>query len=127
MDDQELLDAIDYFDKAARSSDREFATPILDADYKLVLVHPEPAEVSRERWIEMLPDYIVHEWVVEQRRIDHDGDVAAVLETVRMRATVLGQDRSGLFIIGDVWRRRPDGWKIWRRQSTPLTAGPMPE
>jgi hypothetical protein len=43
-----------------------------------------------------------------------------------MSATVLGEDRSGTFIITDVWRHRSDGWRVWRRHSTPMFAGDMP-
>jgi len=42
-----------------------------------------------------------------------------------MTAMVLGEDRSGAFVISDVWLRGADGWRIWRRHSTPLAAGPM--
>jgi len=52
--------------------------------------------------------------------------VAAVLSKVYMRATVLGEDRSGLFVISDFWRHGKDGWRVWRRHSSPLTAGEMP-
>jgi hypothetical protein len=30
-------------------------------------------------------------------------------------------------VITDVWRRGQDGWRLWRRFSTPMTAGAMPE
>jgi hypothetical protein len=43
-----------------------------------------------------------------------------------MNATVLGVDRSGLFVLSDIWLRGDDGWRIWRRHSTPLAAGVMP-
>jgi hypothetical protein len=43
-----------------------------------------------------------------------------------MHAIVLGEDRSGLFVISDVWRRRGGSWKVWRRHSTPLAAGVTP-
>jgi hypothetical protein len=29
-------------------------------------------------------------------------------------------------VLDDVWRRRADGWRVWRRHSTPLAAGRMP-
>jgi len=32
-----------------------------------------------------------------------NGETAAVLHRVRMEATVVGQDRSGIFVISDVW------------------------
>jgi hypothetical protein len=45
---------------------------------------------------------------------------------VQVRATVLGEDRSGPFVTSDLWRLRGDSWRIWRRHSTPLLAGAMP-
>jgi ketosteroid isomerase-like protein len=82
--------------------------------------------MPRSRWLEVLADYVVHEYEVEESSVDRDGDCAAALQRVRMRATVLGEDRSGTFVISDVWRLRADGWRIWRRHSTPLSAGGMP-
>jgi ketosteroid isomerase-like protein len=99
---------------------------VLDEDYRLVLVAPARAVMPRDRWLDVLKDYIVHDYAVEEQMVDEDGDCAAVLSRVRMTATVLGEDRSGTFAISDVWRRRDDGWRIWRRHSTPLSAGPMP-
>jgi hypothetical protein len=82
--------------------------------------------MPRAAWLATLPDYIVHSWDVEEETIDVDGDLAAVLRRVNMQATVLGVDRSGLFVISDIWRKRDDGWRIWRRHSTPLSAGSLP-
>lgn len=51
-----------------------------------------------------------------------------VLTLGTQHATVLGVDRSGRFVISDCWRRGADGkWRVWRRHSTPLSAGVMPE
>jgi ketosteroid isomerase-like protein len=117
---------MDAFDACVLGRDQELAATVLDADYALVLVEPSAAVVPRERWLEMLPDYVVHSYAVEHVEVDADGDTAAVLQRVQMRATVLGVDRSGAFALSDVWRRRSDGWRVWRRHSTPLSAGPMP-
>lgn len=35
--------------------------------------------MSRTRWLEVLPDYVVHSYSVEERVVDLDGDVAAVI------------------------------------------------
>jgi len=43
-----------------------------------------------------------------------------------MDAAVFGADRSGLFAVTDTWLRDDDGWRVWRRHSTPMTAGAMP-
>ena len=82
--------------------------------------------MARDRWLELLPDYVVHEYQVEERVIDAADNVAAVLQRVSMRATVSGQDRSGTFVISDFWRRSAAGWQIWKRHSTPFDAGRMP-
>ena len=116
----------DDFDRVVLSRDRELAAEVLAEDYALVLVHPEPAVVPRSAWIEMLPDYVVHEWEVQEQKIEVRNDLGAVLQRIRMEATVLGQDRSGPFVVSDLWVPVDDVWRVWRRHSTPLSAGRMP-
>lgn len=123
---QALERQIEAFDRCVTERDAELADRVLDEDFALVLVHPQHAEMPRGRWLEVLPDYVVHSWEVEERIVEVDGDMAAVLRRVRMAATILGEERSGLFVISDIWRRRGDMWRIWRRHSTPLAAGSMP-
>lgn len=106
--------------------DATAAADVLDDDYQLVLVHPARLVVSRDRWLETLDSYVVSSYEVDEQLVDVDGDCAAILQRVRMSATVFGQDRSSTFVITDLWRRRSDGWRIWRRHSTPLTAGDLP-
>ncbi len=125
--DHALERQLDAFDRCVAERDAELADRVLDEDYALVLVQPQRAEMPRGRWLEVLPDYVVHSYEVEERIVEVDGDTAAVLQRVRMAATVLGEERSGLFVISDTWRRRGDHvWRIWRRHSTPLAAGSMP-
>lgn len=114
------------FDRCIADRDQAAAEAVLDADYALLLVQPGKAVMPRARWLEVLQDYVVHDCVVEDSIVDVDGDLATVLHRDRMSATVLGEDRSGTFVITDVWRQRSDGWKVWRRHSTPLSAGNMP-
>ena len=114
------------FDRCVTERDAVLAAAVLDPDYALVLVQPAPARVPRERWLALLPDYVVHSWSVEEESVDVDGDVAVALRRVAMTATVLGEDRSGTFVLTDVWRRRGDDWRVWRRHSTPLSAAAMP-
>ena len=114
------------FDRCVIERDHAIAERVLHDGYALVLVQPTPAIMPRQRWLDVLDDYIVHDYAVEESHIHQDGSTAAVLQRVRMSATVLGEDRSGLFVLSDVWRRGHDGWRIWRRHSTPLAAGPLP-
>ena len=122
----ELPDAIRTFQRCIEDRDRHGAETVLDDGYALVLVAPAPATMPRAQWLEVLENYIVHEYDIEEQIADDDGSEAAVLSRVRMRATVLGQDRSGTFVLSDFWRKRNGSWKVWRRHSTPFTAGGMP-
>ena len=123
--DSLLARAADW-DRAILERDRELAGRILAEDYALVLVHPTPATMPRERWLDVLPEYVVHTWVVEEQVTDVNQGVGTMLQRVRMEAAVLGEDRSGLFVISDVWLFTDGEWRVWRRHSSPLSAGPMP-
>ena len=103
------------------------AALLMEAGYCLVLVEPVRFVAEREGWLRTLADYYVHEWQVDERIVDVDGALAVIHQRVLMRATVNGQDRSGSFIITDVWRLSAGEWRVWRRYSTPRTPGqPMP-
>jgi hypothetical protein len=124
--DEELQRQLANFQACIERRDEPLARSVLDEGYALMLVVPQPAVVPRSRWLEVLPDYVVHSYAVKHVEVDVDGDVAVVLQRVQMEATVLGEDRSGMFVLTDVWLRRPIGWRLWRRHSTPHSAGPMP-
>jgi ketosteroid isomerase-like protein len=124
--DERIDDAMVAFQGCIERRDRAAAEQVLDEDFALVLVEPTRAVMARDRWLDVLGEYVVHEYVIDEQVVDVDGDCAAVLHRVRMRATVMGNDRSGTFVLSDMWRRREGRWRIWRRHSTPLSAGSMP-
>jgi len=123
----DLESASAEFQRCIEQRDGDAAAAVLDEDYALVLVQPVRAEVGRERWLAMLADYVVQTYDMQERIIDVDGECAAVLHRAQMSATVNGIDRSGLFAVSDIWRLRDGHWRVWRRHSTPLSAGPMPD
>jgi hypothetical protein len=122
----DLTEAIRDFDRCIEQRHRVAAESLLDDDYALVLVVPSPAVMPRPRWLEVLADYLVEDYLIEEQIVNEDGPHAAVLTRARMRATVLGEDRSGVFVISDFWRMSNGHWRLWRRHSTPLTAGALP-
>ncbi len=126
MTSHDLAAAMKNFDEAVQQREHTLAQRVLDEEFALVVAHPAFARVPRARWLEILEHYVVHSYDVEEQHIDQSGDVAAILSRVHMRATVLGEDRSGLFVISDFWRLTNDGWKVWRRHSSPMTAGELP-
>ena len=110
---EDLLRRAALWDQAIEERDEAAAAELLAAEFAFELVQPVRNVMTREVWLEVLADYVVHEWDVEEQIIDVDGDYAATLRRVRMQATVMGEDRSGIFVISD----------MWRRHSTPLSAG----
>jgi ketosteroid isomerase-like protein len=122
----ELLERWRGWQRSIEARDATAAARFLDDDYHLQLVLPTRAVFPRSEWLQTLADYVVHGYEVAESIVSIDGDLAVVFHRAHMRATVFGADRSGEFVITDVWRRRDGQWRVWRRQSTPLTAGAMP-
>lgn len=128
MVDEALQTQLAAFQACILDRDVVGAEQVLDADFALVLVYPAAATVPRAQWLATLPVYDIHQYDVEECmvEIDRDGDTATMLHRATMACHVDGVDRSGTFVISDVWRKRADGWRVWRRHSTPLTAVALP-
>jgi hypothetical protein len=126
MSDPALIRQMEAFERVVLRLDAELALTVLHPDYALVLVVPVPAVMPRDRWLEVLPEYRVEAYGVQEQHLDVQGNCATLMQRVNMTATVLGENRSGIFVISDVWLRSDKGWRIWRRHSTPLAAGLMP-
>lgn len=118
----ELLARAALWDGAILERDEALARQLLDPGFAFEIVQPVRSVMTYDVWLEVLADNVVHEWEVEEQVVDLDGDYAALLQRVRMRATVMGEDRSGIFVLSDLWRRVGGEWVVWRRHSTPLSA-----
>jgi hypothetical protein len=123
---QELIDRWRGWQRSIEERDREAAAAgYLAEDYALELVQPSRAVFARHR-LETLREYVVSAYDIEEQIVDMAGDLGVVIHRARMQATVFGTDRSGTFVLTDVWRRQDGAWRVWRRYSTPLAAGEMP-
>lgn len=112
---------------ALEARDVEGIDEYLHEDYALVLVVPRPVTMPRAEWLRLLPDYVVHGYEIHEQTVHIAGNTAALLTLATQQATVLGADRSGRFVLSDIWLHAGDGeWRVWRRHSTPATAGEMP-
>jgi ketosteroid isomerase-like protein len=123
MSEKDLLERNEAWEQAIFRRDPNAADAVVAEGFALVFVHPVKASVSREQWMAMLPDYVVHEWNVQERVVDISGDTASIMQRIGMKATVAGEDRSGPFVISDTWRHMDGNWQVWRRHSTPLQTG----
>ena len=122
----DIVERADAWQRAIEARDPEAAAEYLAADYALVVTHPEIAVVPREEWLRMLPGYDVRAYEIQHRSLEIRADVAAVVQRVEMTAVVNGTDRSGIFVLVDLWIDDAGAWRVWRRHSTPLSAGTMP-
>jgi Domain of unknown function (DUF4440) len=124
--DTQLGDRTDRWQLTIQARDPEGAARFLSDDYALVILQPQPAVVRRDEWLRMLPDYVVSGYSVEERIVETGSDLCTVFQRVDQTAVVKGVERSGIFILVDVWVREADEWRVWRRHSTPLSAGAAP-
>lgn len=123
--EQEIVERAEAWQRAIEARDPDAAGAILAADYALVVTHPARAVMPRDAWLALLPEYVVTGYEVESQTVDVRGDFATVAQRVDQQATVRGDDRSGPFVLVDVWTRADGEWRVWRRFSTPLTAGEL--
>jgi hypothetical protein len=125
--ERDLLERWQGWQRSIEERDVAAADGYLDDAFALELVVPQGTMVPRASWLETLPEYVVSSYAIHERFVDVDGDLGVILHRATMLATMFRADRSGTFVITDVWRRRNDVWRVWRRHSTPFQAGPMLE
>ena len=124
--EQEIGDRTDRWQVAIESRDQEAAARILADDYALVILQSPPIVVPRDEWLRMLPDYDVRRYAVAERIVQASENVVTVFQRVDQTAVVKGVERSGIFILVDVWVLEAGAWRVGRRHSSPLSAGPAP-
>jgi ketosteroid isomerase-like protein len=124
--ERDIADRTDRWQRAIEERDPEAAASLLSVDYALVILQPQPAVVGREEWMRMLPDYHVSAYSVEERIVQAGHGLCTVFQRVDQTAVVKDVERSGIFILLDVWMQEADTWRVWRRHSTPLSAGAAP-
>ena len=124
--EDEILSRADAWQRAIEARDPVAAAKYLADDYALVVTNPEQAVMPREEWLRLLPDYDMRSYDIQHREVSVRAGVGVVVQRVTMTAVVAGADRSGTFVLVDLWSEEEGGWRVWRRHSTPLTAGAVP-
>lgn len=82
----------------------------------------EAGQVRLDRYLANVATYNLHEDRWEASDVRVVGDVAVVTSRFWQRATPGGRDRSGRFVLTDVWDRRGGTWRVVARWSTWLDA-----
>ena len=99
--------------KAWKDNDMLFLENILAPDFRLLT--SELWIMPREQWLANIPNYICEEFQYRKQEVREYGNTAIVQSLTSQKANFNGQDRSGDFLITDVWVKHTDGWKVVHR------------
>ena len=88
--------------------------------------------VPRQAWLTLLKDYYVTEsFSIDDIKVNVYDNTAVAMLMFTQKATVRRQDRSGQFVLTDIWYKGNKGWRIAERHSTrpgpPVPAGMQPK
>lgn len=118
-DIQTLKDlSIEWMD-AWRTKDSIKLERILAPDYRLVFAAPTVQVVPRSKWMQVA----LHGYDCESfKYLDFDirvyGNTAIVQSTYEQKAILNGTDRSGKFMITDVWVKNKGQWQVVHRHTS---------
>ena len=106
---------------AWKKKDRAVCERILAEDF--LLTSARGVLMPKSEWLDAaMGPFSCEEFEWDEIRVRPFGDVAIVHAKARQRASVSGQDWSGLVLLTDVWVRRDERWQIVSRHGTgPLT------
>ena len=102
--------------KAWKNNDMPFLENILAPDFRLLT--SELWVMPREQWLANIPNYICEEFEYRQQEVREYGNTAIVQSFTSQKANFNGQDRSGDFLITDVWVKHTDSWKVVHRHTS---------
>ena len=75
--------------------------------------------VPRQSWLNLLHDgYVTHSFSIDDIKVNIYGNTAVAMLMFTQNATVRGQDRSGQFVLTDIWYKKNNDWLIAERHST---------
>ena len=87
--------------------------------------------VPKQSWLNLLKDYVTESFTIDDIKVNVYGNTAIAILMFTQKATVRGLDRSGQFVLTDIWYKGNKGWLIAERHSTrpgpPVPAGMQPK
>lgn len=74
--------------------------------------------VPKQHWLSILKDYKTESFTIDDIKVNVYGNTAIAMLMFTQIATVREQDRSGQFVLSDIWVKEDKGWKIAERHSS---------
>ena len=117
---EQVIEAEKLFAAAIKTQDtlqtKKFQT---DTDFLAYTVEGIPIQiVPKQSWLTMLKDYVTQSFVIDDIKVSLYGSTAIAMLMCTQKAIVHGQDRSGHFVLTDIWLKEDNGWHIAERHSS---------
>jgi ketosteroid isomerase-like protein len=107
--------------QAVQSRDMEFLEAHLGEEFTLTTGRPGAEVRSRSEWLAVTRDeYIVDSFEFDDLTVQDYGDVALVRSRYSQMGSMGEQNRTGSYLMSDVWVRRDGRWQLVARHITPL-------
>ena len=118
--EQEIIDLEKQWNSAIKNQDPVQMSRFLADSYFLAIgTQGLPLQViPREQWLTTLPFYKTETFSIDDIHVHIYGNTAVVLMLFSQKATVRGQDRSGQFVLTDIWVKQSNGWRVTERHSS---------
>jgi len=114
--EHELVELAHVWAGAVQAHDRERLESIVAREFTLV---GRSDGKSREEWLdEWAGPYVIDEWRYEEIEVELYGNTAVLSSRYLQTARHDGADRSGAYLVTDVWVRRDGRWQVVRRHAT---------
>ena len=118
--EQEFIDLETRWARAIQAQDATQMSQFLADSYFLAIgTQGLPLRfMPRAKWLETLPAYKTETFAIDDIHVGIHGSTAIVFMLFTQKATVHGQDRSGQFVLTDIWVRQDEGWRVAERHSS---------
>ena len=117
---EEIIDLEKSFAAAIKTQDT-LETKMFQADnyFLAYTVQGMPIQiVPKQSWLTLLKDYVTESFTIDDIKVNVYGNTAIAMLMFTQKATVRGQDRSGQFVLTDIWLKGNKGWLIAERHSS---------
>jgi ketosteroid isomerase-like protein len=117
---EQIIDLEKSFAAAIRTQDT-LQTKMFQADsyFLAIAVQGMPIQiVPKQGWLTVLKDYVTESYTIDDIKVNVYGNTAIAMLMFTQKATVRGQDRSGQFLLTDIWYKGDKGWLLAERHSS---------
>ena len=117
---EQIIDLEKSFAAAIKTQDT-METKMFQADtyFLAYTVQGMPIQiVPKQDWLTLLKDYVTESFTIDDIKVNVYGNTAIAMLMYTQKATVRGQDRSGQFVLTDIWYKGNKGWLIAERHSS---------